>query len=125
MRADDHGGAPPSVPIIGGTRGEPDHGETAKSLFELGFLLYGGPTHPATSRLSAAFEEAPPLEVGDRSLTRLELEPDPENDTTWIHVLESVYSFNPDLFIKLFVQSNSALPAIAVATTGSSTTTTS
>ena len=50
---------------------------------------------------------------GDRlrlgySLTRLELDPDPENETTWIHVLDGVYNFNPDLFIKLFVQTNSA-----------------
>ena len=41
------------------------------------------------------------LEYG---LTRLELVPDPEGETTWIHVLETVYSFNPDLYIKLFLQ---------------------
>ncbi len=51
---------------------------------------------------------------GDRlrlgcSLTRLELDPDPDRDTTWIHVLEGRYAFTPDLFLKLFVQSNSAI----------------
>ncbi len=51
---------------------------------------------------------------GDRwrfsyNLTRLELEPDLENETTTIHVLEVLYSFNPDLFLKLFVQTNSAI----------------
>jgi hypothetical protein len=43
------------------------------------------------------------------SLTRLELDPDPEGDTTWIHVFESRYHFSPDLFLKLFVQTNSAI----------------
>jgi len=51
---------------------------------------------------------------GDRlrlsyELTRLGLEPDPEGDTTWIHVLETRYNFNPDLFVKLFLQTNSAI----------------
>jgi hypothetical protein len=51
---------------------------------------------------------------GDRwrfsyDLTRLELEPDLENESTTIHVLEVLYSFNPDLFLKLFVQTNSAI----------------
>ena len=51
---------------------------------------------------------------GDRwrvsyDLTRLELEPDLENETTTIHVLEVLYSFNPDLFVKLFLQTNSAI----------------
>jgi hypothetical protein len=43
------------------------------------------------------------------SLTRLNLDPDPEDDSTWIHVVEGRYTFNPDLFIKLFVQTNSAI----------------
>jgi hypothetical protein len=52
--------------------------------------------------------------VGDRfrlacSVTRLELEPDPEGDSTWIHVLETVYSFNPDNFVKLFAQVNTSI----------------
>ena len=40
---------------------------------------------------------------------RLELDPDPESDTTWIHVLEGEYYFTPDNFIRLFAQSNSAI----------------
>ncbi len=51
---------------------------------------------------------------GDRlrleySVTRLELDPDPELETTWIHVFNGVYYFDPDLFIKLFLQTNSAV----------------
>lgn len=51
---------------------------------------------------------------GDRwrlsyELSRLELEPDPEDDTTWIHIFETRYAFHPDLFVKLFVQTNSAI----------------
>ena len=42
-------------------------------------------------------------------LTNLELEPDPDNESTVIHVLEALYSFNPDLFVKLFTQTNSVI----------------
>ncbi len=52
------------------------------------------------------------------SLTRLELDPDPEGDTTWIHVFETLYAFNPDLFVKLFVQSNSAIDKVNVQAVG-------
>jgi hypothetical protein len=52
--------------------------------------------------------------VGDNwrfsyELTRLELSPDPESDTTTIHVFDALYAFHPDLFVKLFIQSNSAI----------------
>lgn len=52
--------------------------------------------------------------VGDRlrfsyDLTNLELEPDADNESTLIHVFETLYSFNPDLFVKLFVQTISAI----------------
>lgn len=51
---------------------------------------------------------------GDRwrfayDLTRLELNPDPKGENTWIHVFEMQYSFNPDNFVKLFVQTNSSI----------------
>ena len=51
---------------------------------------------------------------GDRwrlgySLTRLQVDPDPDNRETWIHVFETNYTFSPDLFVRLFVQSNSAI----------------
>ena len=42
-------------------------------------------------------------------LTRLVLNPDPENETTWIHVLRLNYFFTKDLFLKLFTQLNSSI----------------
>lgn len=41
--------------------------------------------------------------------TRLELEPDLEQESTTIHVFEALYSFNADMYAKLFVQTNSAI----------------
>jgi hypothetical protein len=41
--------------------------------------------------------------------TWLELDPDPEHESTWIHVLRSSYYFTNDLFVTLFVQTNSAI----------------
>jgi hypothetical protein len=43
------------------------------------------------------------------SLTRLELDPDPELESTLIHVFNSDYYFNPNLLIRVFYQSNSAI----------------
>ncbi len=56
---------------------------------------------------------------GDRfrleySATRLELNPDPELETTWIHVFTGVYNFNPDNFIKLFLQTNTAVDKLNI-----------
>jgi hypothetical protein len=42
-------------------------------------------------------------------LTRLILDPDPEGETTWIHVLRLNYFFTKDLFLKLFTQLNSSI----------------
>jgi len=42
-------------------------------------------------------------------LSWLELDPDPENESTWIHVLRSNYYFTNNLFISLFVQTNSVI----------------
>jgi hypothetical protein len=42
-------------------------------------------------------------------LTWLELDPDPELESTWIHVLRTSYYFTTDLYISLFVQTNSAI----------------
>jgi hypothetical protein len=52
--------------------------------------------------------------VGDKwrfmyELTRLDLDPDPNRDSTIIHVFETIYAFNPDMYAKLFVQTNSAI----------------
>jgi len=52
------------------------------------------------------------------SLTRLELDPDPEHETTLIHVLDTSYAFTPDLVLKLFVQSNSAIDKVNVQAVG-------
>ncbi len=52
------------------------------------------------------------------SFTRLELDPDPEGDTTWIHVFETLYAFTPDLFVKFFAQSNSAIDKVNVQAVG-------
>ena len=41
--------------------------------------------------------------------TWLELDPDPDLESTWIHVLRSSYYFTNDLFISLFAQTNSAI----------------
>jgi hypothetical protein len=43
------------------------------------------------------------------SLTRLMFEPDPEGETTWIHVIRATNYFTNDLFIKVFYQINSAI----------------
>ncbi len=52
--------------------------------------------------------------IGDKwrfeyELTRLDLEPDPDQDSTTIHVFETIYAFNPDMYAKVFVQTNSAI----------------
>jgi hypothetical protein len=41
--------------------------------------------------------------------TWLELEPDPEGDSTWIHVFRTSYYVTNNLFATLFVQTNSAI----------------
>jgi len=43
------------------------------------------------------------------SLTRLMFEPDPEEESTWIHVLRATYYFTNDLFIKIFYQENTSI----------------
>jgi hypothetical protein len=43
------------------------------------------------------------------SLTRLIFEPDPEGESTWIHVIRATNYFTSDLFIKVFYQINSAI----------------
>ncbi len=43
------------------------------------------------------------------SLNRLMLEPDPEGESTWIHVIRATNYFTPDLFIKVFYQVNTSI----------------
>jgi hypothetical protein len=48
-------------------------------------------------------------QLGTQPDARLELDPDPEGATTWIHIVDARYAFTPDLFVKLFLQTNSAI----------------
>ena len=41
--------------------------------------------------------------------TRLDLEPDAEQESTTIHVFEVLYAFHADLYAKAFVQTNTAI----------------
>ena len=41
--------------------------------------------------------------------TWLSLDPDPEQESTWIHVVRTNYYFTNNLFISLFAQTNSAI----------------
>lgn len=43
------------------------------------------------------------------SLNRLVLDPDPDLETKWIHIIRLTNYFTPDLFLKFFFQSNSAI----------------
>jgi hypothetical protein len=51
-----------------------------------------------TQTLSAEYE-----------LQRLQLDPDPRNESTWIHVVSTNQFFTKDLFVRLFFQTNSAI----------------
>jgi len=39
----------------------------------------------------------------------LTLDPDPENESTWIHVVRATQFFTPDLFLNVFFQTNTAI----------------
>ncbi len=41
--------------------------------------------------------------------TKLDLDPNPDQGSTTIHVFETIYAFNPNMYAKLFFQSNSAI----------------
>jgi len=43
------------------------------------------------------------------SLSRLYLDPDPDNQTKWIHILRLTHYFTKDLFLKFFYQTNTAI----------------
>jgi hypothetical protein len=43
------------------------------------------------------------------TLTRVIFDPDPEEETTWIHVIRATNYFTNDLFVKVFYQINSAI----------------
>ncbi len=72
--------------------------ETGRS-FDADYRLFGGVVR---------------FKIGNRStvqyeLDRLKLEPDPENESTWLHVLRLNYYFTKDLFLKFFYQGNSVI----------------
>ena len=68
-------------------------------IFDADFALWSaGVAYKITEQLSAEYE-----------LQRLTLDPDPRGGTTWIHVLRAEQFFTPDLFLKLFLQTNSAI----------------
>ena len=67
--------------------------------FEADFLLWtAGARYKVTSALSAEY-----------SLERLELDPDPGQQSTWIHVVRANQFFTKDLFLRLFFQTNSVI----------------
>ncbi len=45
----------------------------------------------------------------DYSLSKLELNPDPENESTWIHIFVANQYFTKDLFLKVFYQINTSI----------------
>ena len=67
--------------------------------FDLDFqLVEGSVNYKLTQDFSLTYE-----------LNRLMYDPDPEDESTWIHVIRSDYYFTSDLFIKLFYQVNTSI----------------
>jgi hypothetical protein len=67
--------------------------------FDADFQLWtASGKYKVTAALSAEYE-----------LQRLRLDPDPGNESTWIHVLRANQFFTRDLFLRLFFQTNSAI----------------
>jgi len=72
---------------------------TAGRNFDADFQLWGAEAaYKFTEQLSVEYE-----------LERLVIKPDPESESTWIHVLRVDQFFTPDLFVKVFFQTNSAI----------------
>ena len=67
--------------------------------FDKDFQLWtAAATYTVTEKLSAEYE-----------LQRLALDPNPEDESTWIHVIRANQFFTPDLFLRVFFQTNSAI----------------
>jgi hypothetical protein len=67
--------------------------------FDLDFqLIAGGLNYKITKDLSLEY-----------ALERLSFNPDPEKESTWIHVLRATQYFSPDLFLKVFYQVHTAI----------------
>jgi hypothetical protein len=57
---------------------------------------------------SAGYKITPELSV-EYELQRLVLDPDPDQGTTWIHVVRANQFFTKDFYLRLFLQTNSAI----------------
>ena len=57
---------------------------------------------------TGAYKVTPELSL-EYELQRLALDPDPDNASTWIHVVRANQFFTQDLFLRIFFQSNSAI----------------
>jgi hypothetical protein len=57
---------------------------------------------------SSAYKPTEQLSL-EYALERLTFDPDPDGESTWIHVARADQFFTPDFFLRLFVQRNSAL----------------
>ena len=67
--------------------------------FDSDYVLWtGSARYKLTAALSAEY-----------SLERLSLDPDPRDQSTWIHVIRANQSFTKDLFLRVFFQTNSAI----------------
>ena len=67
--------------------------------FDADFQLWDASArYKVTDQLSAEY-----------SLERLVLSPDPERESTWIHVVRANQFFTKDLFLRVFFQTNSAI----------------
>jgi hypothetical protein len=67
--------------------------------FDSDFRLWTiGAAYKLTSALSLQYD-----------LEYLTLDPDPENESTWIHVVRADQFFTNDLFVRVFFQTNSAI----------------
>jgi hypothetical protein len=67
--------------------------------FDSDYILFGGSVN---FKLSKKFSI-------EYQLNRLYLDPDPEQESTWLHVLRLNHYFTKDLFIKVFFQGNSVI----------------
>jgi hypothetical protein len=67
--------------------------------FDSDFYLWTAEAgYKVTAQLSLEYE-----------LQRLTLKPDPESESTWIHVVKANQFFTKDLYIRIFLQTNSAI----------------
>ncbi|UCC48683.1 MAG: hypothetical protein JSV41_00455, partial [Gemmatimonadota bacterium] len=62
---------------------------------------------------AVAYKLTPELSV-EYGLERLTLNPDPEDKSTWIHVVRANQFFTRDLYLRMFIQSNSSIERVDV-----------